>query len=84
MKATVVLVNQNRGMVAAKNEDGAYSIFELLGPYEVEIGDVVSSVDFSSMGGETYHNITKNEDMDVYVQNLVGNIEQARRHVFPA
>ena len=84
MKATVVLVNQNRGMVAAMTEEGEYSIFELLGAYDVEIGDVVSCNDFSSMGGETYRNVTKNEDMDVYVQNLVGNIEHARRQVFLA
>jgi hypothetical protein len=84
MKATVVLVNQTRGMVAAKTEDGEYSIFELLGGYDIEVGDVVSSQDFHSMGGETYRNMTKNEDMDVYVQNVVGNIEQARRQVFLA
>lgn len=84
MKATVVLVNQNRGMVAAKTEDGEYSIFELLGGYDVEVGDVVSSRDFYSMGGETYRNVTKNEDMSVYVQNVVGGIEQARRQVFLA
>lgn len=84
MKATVVLVNQNRGMVAAQTEDGQYSIFELLGSYDIDVGDVVSSSDFNSMGGETYRNITKREDMDVYVQNLVGSIEQARRQVFLA
>jgi hypothetical protein len=84
MKATVVLVNQTRGMVAAKTEDGEYSIFELLGGYDIEVGDVVSSQDFHSMGGGTYRNVTKNEDMDVYVQNVVGNIEQARRQVFLA
>lgn len=84
MKATVVLVNQTRGMVAAKTEDGEYSIFELLGGYDIEVGDVVSRQDFHSMGGETYRNVTKSEDMDVYVQNVVGNIEQARRQVFLA
>lgn len=84
MRATVVLVNQNRGMVAAKTEDGVYSIFELLGGYEVEVGDVVCSRDFHSMGGETYRNVTKNEDMSVYVQKVVGGIEHARRQVLLA
>ena len=82
MKATVVLLNQQRGMVAAKTEDGEYSIFELLGGYDVEVGDVVSSSDFYSMGGETYRNLTKNESMDVYVQNVCGGLEQAKRQVF--
>lgn len=82
MKATVVLVNETRGMVAAKTEDGEYSIFELLGSYEIAVGDVVSSSDFHSMGGEKYKNLTKNESMDVYVQNVVGNLEQAKRQCF--
>lgn len=82
MEATVVLVNQLRGMVAAKTEDGEYSIFELLGGYDIEVGDVVSSKDFYAMGGETYRNVTKNEEMSVYVQNVVGSVEHARRQVF--
>lgn len=75
MKATVVLVNQQRGMVAAKIEDGEYSIFELIGVYGVGVGDIVSSSDFYSMGGETYRNLTKNQNMDVYVQNVCGGLE---------
>jgi hypothetical protein len=70
--------------MVAKTEDGEYSIFELLGGYDVEVGDVVSSGDFYSMGGETYRNVTKGEDMSVYVQNVVGSIEQARRQVLLA
>lgn len=64
-------------MVAARNDDGEFVIIELLGDYEVEIGHIVSHPDFTSMGGEKYLNLTTGETMDVYVQNLCGNIDQA-------
>ena len=84
MQATVVLINQQRGMVAAKTEDGEFSIFELLCSYDVEVGDIISCADFTSMGSEVYRNVTKNESMSIYVQNICGGLEQAKRQVFLA
>jgi len=82
MKATVMIINWNRGMVAAQSEDGEYVIIELLGDYDVEIGHVVSHRDFTSMGGENYRNISTGEIMEVYVQNLCGSFEQAKKQCF--
>jgi hypothetical protein len=79
MKATVVMINPRRGMVAAQTSDGEYVIIELLGNYDIEIGHVISHHDFTSMGSENYLNITTGEIMDVYVQNICGNVEQARK-----
>jgi hypothetical protein len=79
MNATVVLVNQRRGMVAACTEDDEFVIFELLGGYDIESGHNVMHKDFTSMGSETYRNITTGEDMDVYVQNLCGTLAQAKK-----
>ena len=82
MNATIQIINPTRSMVAAKSENGEYVIFELLGSYSPEIGDVVSHGDFHSMGGAKYHNVTQSEDMDVYVQNVVGSAEAAKKQCF--
>lgn len=78
MKAEVVIINYQRGMIAAKSEDGEYVIIELLGSYEIEMGDIISHEDFYSMGSEDYYNNTKSEMMSVYVQNVCGNFKQAK------
>lgn len=44
---------------------------ELLGAYDVNIGDDVKG-DLDSLGGETLFNITEDEEMDVYIQDLKG------------
>ena len=73
MKAVVRVVNPTRGMFAAEIDDaGEYVIFELLDSSEPEIGDVLSHLDFYSMGGETFKNVTQQCDIDVYVQNICG------------
>lgn len=49
MKAELTLVNPNRGMIAARSEDGEFVILEILGECNIEIGDIVSHKDFHSM-----------------------------------
>jgi len=67
-------------MVAAKSADtGDIVIFQLLGSYDVPLGDVVSRPDFRSVGGETYRKVTQKEDMDVYVHNIVWSMEAAKK-----
>ncbi len=82
MKAEVVIINPNRGMVAARSEDGEYVILELIGSNEIEIGDIISHKDIYSMGSEDYYNNTKLETFNVYVQNVCGNLEQAKEQCF--
>jgi hypothetical protein len=82
MRGEIVLINQVRAMAAAKTEEGEFVIFELLGGHNLEIGDIISHPDFSSMGGEEYINKTQNERMDVYVQNLCGSLQQAKQLCF--
>lgn len=78
MNATVVMINREMGMVAAKTPDGDYVIIEILGEYEIGIGHDVSHRDFTSLGGEQYQNLTTGKTMEVYVQNLCPTIEQAK------
>lgn len=82
MNAKVEIINNKRGMIAAKSEDGEYVIVELLGGYDLEIGDIISHNDFYSMGSEEYYNISKSEMMSVYVQNVCGNFQQAKKQCF--
>jgi hypothetical protein len=69
-------------MYAAQTEDGEFVIIELLDTSEPEIGDIVSHPDFTSMGGETYKNVTQDCSIDVFVQNICGNIKQAKQQCF--
>ena len=78
MNATVIMINGEHGMAAAKLPDGDYVIIELLGEYDLEIGHNVSHPDFTVMGRNKYLNLTTGEIMDVYVQNLCATVKQAR------
>ena len=82
MKATVVILNARRGMVAAETKDGEYVIFQLLESYDLELGDQIRHNDFYSMGGEIYLNLTKDERMHVYVQNVCESLDQAGKQCF--
>jgi len=79
MKATIAVTNSQRGMFAAKAENGEFVIFELLDSDAPEIGDAVSHPDFRSMGQEDYKNLTRGGTISVFVQNIVETLEQARR-----
>lgn len=69
MKGKIVLLNPKRGMVTALTENGEYTSFEILGGYDVEIGDVISG-NLESLGGETFYNQTKKEKFEVFVEDI--------------
>lgn len=82
MKAIVKVINSKRGMYGAQTEEGEFVIFEVLDSDEPEIADIVSHPDFYAMGGEDYRNLTQNVTISVYVENVVGSLEQARKQCF--
>lgn len=82
MDAIVEIINQTRGMIAARSADGEFVILEILASAIPEKGDVVSHADFHSMGRETYRNLTQGTDLDVFVQNIVGSIDAAKKQCF--
>ncbi len=82
MDAIVEIINQTRGMIAARSADGEFVILEILASATPEKGDVVSHADFYSMGRETYRNKTQGTDLDVFVQNIVGSIDAAKKQCF--
>lgn len=55
-------------MVAVSTEEG-YSIFELLGSDSVEVEDLVSWQDDTSLGHTILKNISQEETFEVYFQN---------------
>jgi len=77
MKGKVALINPKRGMAALITENGEYTSFEPAG-YDVEIGDIISG-DLESVGGKTWHNETKMEEIEVMVEDIGSNKETALR-----
>ena len=75
--ARVVGVNPRKGLVAVQTDTGI-TVFELLGGYEVSVGDSIRG-DFETHGGETYFNITTGDEMDVFVQGIHCSPDVARR-----
>jgi hypothetical protein len=66
MIANVVAVNPRKGFVAVRAA-GGITVFELLGDYEVVVGDAIRG-DFEALAEETYYNLTSDEAIDVFVQ----------------
>jgi hypothetical protein len=69
MQSTVVMVDLQEGMVAVETKGRRYTVFELLGFYDVSIGDVISSP-FDSLGERRLRNETRGEDIVVYMRAL--------------
>ena len=69
MSGQVYEINESRGMVAIRTENGDFSVFELLGGDPVEIGDEVSWQDDTSLGSTRLRNITQGSSYEVYFQN---------------
>ncbi len=60
MTGSVKFINSKRGMVAVQIDSGDFTIFEILGSCEVNLGDeIVGKLD--SLGSETLYNRTINE-----------------------
>ncbi|WP_312685759.1 hypothetical protein [Kosakonia sp.] len=67
MKGTVVHHEHRIGFIVIRDEKGEFAIAELLGKYDVEMGDVLSG-NLQSSGGETLFNQTQDESMEVFIK----------------
>lgn len=72
MKGEVAFLNTKRGMAALITENDEYTSFEVLGPFNIELGDTISG-DLESLGGELWQNETKMEEIEVFVEDIYGN-----------
>lgn len=69
MKGKVYQINPRRGMVAVLTEEGHFTIIEIMGGYDIDIGDELTWENATGLGGEQYRNVTKDEMIEVFVQN---------------
>jgi hypothetical protein len=72
MTGTVIAVNVARGMLVAKTGNGEYSVIELLGGHDVEIGDELAGK-LDTEGSGAIRNVTQLENMDVIIQGVYGS-----------
>ncbi len=68
MTGTVSNIDYQKGFVTVKTNCG-YTVFELLGDYEINIGDVIIG-NLDSLGGEKLKNSSTETIMDVFVQDF--------------
>lgn len=69
MKGTVVFVNPRNGFVIVQVDGGDYCVLELLGGYDVTVGDVLSGR-LAVQGGESVRNETQGETVSVFIQGV--------------
>lgn len=69
MKGTVCAINKQRGMVAIKTETDGFSIFELFGDDNFNLGDEISWSEDTPLGDCKVKNHTEDEFAEVYFQN---------------
>ena len=69
MKGVVSFINSKNGRVAALVDGHGFTVFELLGGYEIDIGDIDSG-NLDDHGGEVLMNHTQQEEIDVYIQAI--------------
>ncbi len=79
MKATVKVINPQKGLCAAEIDGlGDYVIFKLLDSAKPEVGDAVVLPEFVRMGKEVFDNITQKGKISVFVENVC-NAQQAQK-----
>lgn len=67
MKGIVTHIDYQNGFVTVETNIGS-TVFELLGDYEINIGDVIiGNLDF--LGEEQLKNSSAGETIDVFIQN---------------
>jgi hypothetical protein len=82
MNGKLYQINPKRGMVAVLTENGDFTIIEIIGSYEIDIGDELTWKNDTALGSEQYRNITKKQDIEVFVQNHWVNKSQLRQRLF--
>jgi hypothetical protein len=81
MNGKLYLINPKRGMVAVLTENGDFTIIQIIGSYEIDIGDELTWKNDTGLGSERYRNITKNQIIEVFVQNHWVNKSQLQQQL---
>jgi hypothetical protein len=78
MKGTIEIISPRQAMVAVRTENGDFSILELLGGYNPELDDELSG-QLENLGGEKVRNLTQKENWEVFIQDIYGSKETAKK-----
>jgi hypothetical protein len=82
MRGVVRAINRGRGMVGIWVEErGGHTIIEMLSSHDIQLGDLMAWNAGTSMGGNTYQNLTKGWSAEVYVQNHDVSSSNLRRQL---
>ncbi len=76
MTGVVVAINASRGMVVVRTNLGDYSVIELIGGCDAEVGDQFTGK-LRDLGSEVIRNVSQFENMDVYIQGVFGSRSDA-------
>lgn len=82
MKAKVIDINHRNGWVAVQLENGECSIFEPLGGYSIEVGDVISG-EINFDGGLNAFNHSQDESMDIITEFSGLTLQVAKQRLYP-
>ncbi|MBD8004545.1 hypothetical protein [Bacillus norwichensis] len=74
------MINHQKGWIALLTENNTFSIVEVLEMQLPNIGDVISG-DIETLGEETFYNVTQDETLDVYVQDIYAGQKAAMRQL---
>jgi hypothetical protein len=77
MQGVIRLINSDDGLVAAETEHGEYTVFGLMGDYEVHVGDIVTGP-LEALDEQRVTNETQDVAMLVYIEDIELSLEQAQ------
>lgn len=80
MKGTIELIGPKRIMIGVRTENDDYSVLELLGGFDPEVGDILEG-NLNSLGSERIINLTQRESCDVFIQDIYGSRNTALKIV---
>ena len=63
MSGRVYAINRRRGMAAIETNGYGFTIIELMGASDLELGDTMRWSDDTGLGSETYQNLTQGVSM---------------------
>lgn len=67
MKGIVKGLNERIGFFAVELDNGEFSVCEITDSCSVELGNILSG-NLENLAGETLKNLSRNEDIDVFIQ----------------
>jgi hypothetical protein len=80
-RGKVRAINPQNGFVAIETEGNGFSIIELMGDDDIELGDEMWWQNDLAMGAQNYKNLTKGKIMQVFVQNHAVQPESVLEHL---